>query len=101
MNQNKQKAVTKEDVQYIAALSRIHLENNELELLTKDLGGILDYIKKLEKLDVAKVAPTSHVFPLKNVYREDIVCPSFSQEESLKISIAQENGAFKVPRIIE
>ena len=101
MNPNKKNSVTKDNVKYIAALARIDLQDNELAGLTNDLGSILDYIGKLEKLDVSKTEPTSHVIPLKNVYREDTVTPSLSQEDALRISIAQQAGAFKVPQIIE
>ncbi len=93
--------ITRKDVQYIAGLARIHLEDHELDLLTKDLEGILHYIGKLEKLDVASVEPTSHVLPLENVYREDTVTPSLKQQEALGTALAKHNGSFKVPQVIE
>ena len=96
-----QKTITKKDVEYIASLSRIHLEGHELESLTKDLEKILHYVQKLEKLDVAKIDPTSHVLPLHNVFRQDIVKPSLGQTKALKIAVDQHNGSFKVPRVIE
>ena len=80
---------------------RIHLRDDEVKQLTNDLEKILDYINKLEKLDISNVEPTSHVLPLKNVYREDVVEPPLSQEEVLKISVDQTKGSFKVPKVIE
>ena len=91
----------KEDVQYIAGLSRIHLEAKEVEFLTKSLADILHYIEKLQKLDVTNVKPTSHVLPVHNVYREDKIRPSLPQNEALKIAPAVHNGFFKVPQVIE
>ena len=93
--------ITPKDVKYIASLSRIHLRDEEIEELTKNLENILHYIAKLEKLDVSKVEPTSHVLPLKNVFREDKVKPSLTQEEALKIAVDKHHGAFKVPKVIE
>jgi len=93
--------IRKEDVKKAADLSRIHLKDDEMEFLTKDLENILEYIKKLENLDTSKIEPTSHVLPLSNVSREDTVKPSLSQKDSLKISVEQKKGAFKVPKIIE
>ena len=93
--------ISEKDVEYIASLSRIHLQKDEVTSLKKELEQILHYVAKLEKLDISKVAPTSHVLPLKNVYREDKVRPSLQQEEALKISVEQHNGSFKVPRVIE
>ncbi len=95
-----QKNITKEDVQYIASLSRIHLQGGEIERLTKNLEDILHYVHKLEKLDVRAVEPTSHVLPLKNVYREDEIRPSLTQAEVMKVAAAQHNGFFKVPKVI-
>ncbi|MCK5082444.1 MAG: Asp-tRNA(Asn)/Glu-tRNA(Gln) amidotransferase subunit GatC [Candidatus Omnitrophica bacterium] len=93
--------ISEKDVQYVAGLARIHLKDEEAGRLTKDLEKILDYINKLDTLDVADVQPTSHVLPLKNVYREDKVRPSLTQQEALKISVEQHEGSFKVPKVIE
>ena len=93
--------LSKDEVLYVASLSRIHLEKEEVEELTKTLGDILQYVEKLEKLDVTQINPTSHVLPLKNVYREDKIKPSLKLEEVLKIAVARANGSFKVPQIIE
>ena len=93
--------ITEKDVKYIADLSRIHLKTEESERLTKDLENILHYIKKLQELDVEKVEATSHVLPLKNVYREDVVVPSLGQNEALKIAVKSHNGSFQVPKVIE
>ncbi|HBR15496.1 MAG TPA: Asp-tRNA(Asn)/Glu-tRNA(Gln) amidotransferase subunit GatB [Candidatus Omnitrophica bacterium] len=93
--------ISEKDVRYIAGLSRIHLRDEEIESLTKDLENILHYVKKLEKLDIAHVNPTSHVLPLKNVYREDTITPSLQQSEALRISGETSKGSFKVPKVIE
>lgn len=93
--------ISKDDVNNIASLSRIHLKENEIDQLTKDLEDILGYIAKLEKLDVSKVEPTSHVLALENVYREDKSSPSLGQKDAIKISTETQNGSFKVPKVIE
>ena len=93
--------ITSKDVQYIAALARINLSSEEISPLASDLENILGYIKQLEKLDVSHVNPTSHVLSLENVYRQDNITPSLSQDEALSIAIAKLKGSFKVPQIIE
>ena len=95
------KIVTNEDVRYIASLARLHLKDDEVAKLTDDLKGTLEYVAKLQKLDVTKIEPTSHVLALKNVYRPDMVTPSLSQQEALAIAVAKHNGSFKVPQVIE
>ena len=93
--------ITPQDVQNIASLSRIHLREDEVQAITKDLENILHYVEKLNKLDVSNVEPTSHVLPLQNVFREDEIKPFFNQTEVLKMAVEQHNGLFKVPKVIE
>ena len=93
--------ITEKDVEYIAGLSRIHLQKEETAILQNDLAHILEYVAKLKELDTTTIEPTSHVLPLKNVYREDIVHPSLNQEDALKFSVEKHNGSFKVPKVIE
>ncbi|MCA9408949.1 MAG: Asp-tRNA(Asn)/Glu-tRNA(Gln) amidotransferase subunit GatC [Candidatus Omnitrophica bacterium] len=95
------KKITQEDVKYIASLSRIYLQDDELEPLTKNLEDILGYIKKLSNLDTSDALPTSHVCAMDNVFREDQVQPSLPQNEALKIAVEQTQGSFKVPKVIE
>ena len=93
--------ITKKDVQYIAHLSRIHLTDEEIERFTTNLEDILGYIEKLNKLDVSNVKPTSHVLPLKNVFRKDEPRPSLDQKDVVKLSKESNKGAFKVPQVVE
>ncbi len=93
--------LSKDDVRYIGSLARIHLEENELDDLTRNLADILHYIEKLKTLDVKDIQPTSHVLPIKNVYREDKVLPSLPQEQALATAPNQHKGFFKVPQVIE
>lgn len=93
--------ITKKDVQYIAHLSRIYLTDEETEKFTKNLEDILGYIEKLNKLDVSNIKPTSHVLPLKNVFRKDEPRPSLTQKDVVKLSKDSDKGAFKVPQVVE
>ena len=93
--------ITKKDVLTIASLARIHLKEQEVEPLQKNLESILQYVAKLETLDVQTIQPTSHIFPVQNVFREDTVRDSLGQKKAVKIAIEQHNGFFKVPKVIE
>lgn len=93
--------ITRKDVEYVARLARIGLSDDEIEYFTKQLEAILEYIGKLNKLDVSKVEPTSHVLPIKNVYREDELKKSLPVEDVLKIAVSKDKNQFKVPKVIE
>jgi aspartyl-tRNA(Asn)/glutamyl-tRNA(Gln) amidotransferase subunit C len=89
------------DIKYIAELARIELDRQELDRLGRQLKDILEFVNKLEELDVKDVPPTTHVLNLKNVFRQDRVLPSLSSQEVLKNAPSQKDGFFKVPRVIQ
>ena len=68
--------ITQELVDYIAGLARLELEPEEKRDMTAELERIVAYMDVLNQLDTAGVEPISHVFPVKNVLREDEVTPS-------------------------
>jgi len=91
----------KMDIEKVARLARLELSEEEKETFGNQLEQILTYMEQLNRLDTAGVEPTSHAIPVYNVFREDEVKPSFLQEEVLAIAPDEEDGHFKVPRIIE
>ena len=91
----------KMDIEKVAKLARLDLSEEEKATFGKQLEQILTYMEQLNRLDTAGVEPTSHAIPVHNAFREDETRPSCSQEEVLSISPDQENGHFRVPRIIE
>lgn len=93
-------AISKDTVKYIAKLSRIELEKSSLENFTSQLDRILTYIEKLNQLDTENTAPTSHALELKNVFRKDENTSSLENQAALSNAPEQEDGHFKVPKII-
>jgi len=93
--------ITKKDVEHVAMLARLHLDEEEKAKYTEQLNSILDYMEKLNQLDTEKVEPTSHVLPIKNVFRKDKVEKSLANEEVLANAPDKEDGYFKVPKIID
>jgi len=92
--------ITENEVEHVAHLARLTLSGEELEVMTGQLDTILSYVVKLEKLDTDGIKPTTHVFSVNNVFREDVVIKSLSQEESLANSPQHNGESFQVPRII-
>lgn len=92
--------ITQETVQHVAKLARLELAPEEAQKLTQELGAILDYVEALGRVDVAGVEPTAHPLPLRDVQRPDRLHASLSAEEVLQNAPAQEQGMFRVPRII-
>ena len=67
----------------------------------KDMGRMLDYIDKLNELDTTGVEPMSHVFPVNNVFRKDVVTNGDDRDEILANAPAKKDGAFMVPKTVE
>jgi len=88
------------NIERVAELARLNLKPEEKQKLAKDLGAILDYVKKLEKLDTSKVEPTSHVLNMENVFRADEARPSNAAEKALEFAPETEGSFFKVPKIV-
>jgi aspartyl-tRNA(Asn)/glutamyl-tRNA(Gln) amidotransferase subunit C len=91
----------KMDIEKVARLARLELSEEEKETFGNQIEQILTYMEQLNRLDTSGVEPTSHAIPIYNVFRDDEVKPSFPHEEVLAIAPDEEEGHFKVPRIIE
>ncbi|TSC53164.1 MAG: aspartyl-tRNA(Asn)/glutamyl-tRNA (Gln) amidotransferase subunit C [Parcubacteria group bacterium LiPW_39] len=59
------------DVNHIAKLARLGLTEEEKDRFAKDMTNILDFVKKLEEVDVVNTEPTAQVTGLENVTRPD------------------------------
>ena len=65
--------ISDETIEYVGILAKLELSGEEKEQAKKDMESMLDYVDKLNELDTDGVEPMSHVFPVNNVFREDIV----------------------------
>jgi len=93
--------VTKQDVQHVARLARIRLEDAELARFVPQLDEILGYVRQLQSVSTEGVEPTSHVLPLANVTRPDVNRPCLDPEQALRLAPARHNQFVKVPKVIE
>jgi aspartyl-tRNA(Asn)/glutamyl-tRNA(Gln) amidotransferase subunit C len=92
--------ISDETIEYVGILAKLELSPEEKEKAKKDMGNMLDYFDKLGELDTEGVEPMSHVFPVKNVFREDVVTGGDMREDILKNAPAQKDGMFVVPKTI-
>jgi aspartyl-tRNA(Asn)/glutamyl-tRNA(Gln) amidotransferase subunit C len=92
--------ISRQEVEHVALLARLHLTDSEIEQFTGQLDAILTYVDKLNELDTRNVEPTSHVIDVGNVLREDRVHDSIPVEEALANAPDPDKGFFKVPRIL-
>lgn len=96
------KSIDKNTVKHVALLSRLELDEKEIELYAGQLASILSYISKLNEVNTDDAQPTTHpLSTLKNVFRKDVLKPSAPVEDVLRNAPAKEGDFFKVPQVIE
>ena len=93
--------IGKEQVEHVAKLARLEVSEDEKAMFARQLSSILTYIDQLKEADTAGVEPTATVLPTDNVFREDEVRPSLSQEQALANAPDRADGFFRVPKILE
>jgi len=93
--------ITRQHVEDVALLSRLELGEEEMAVYTEQLNDILEYAAVLDQLATEGIQPTAHVLPIHNVMRRDETKPSLPREQALANAPEQEDGYFKVPKIME
>ncbi|HEY3299081.1 MAG TPA: Asp-tRNA(Asn)/Glu-tRNA(Gln) amidotransferase subunit GatC [Armatimonadota bacterium] len=93
--------LSKSDVEHVAFLARLELNETEVERLTDRMNQIMLHFEKLQQLDTTGIVPTSHSIPVTNVFREDVAGPSLTPEEAVSNAPMRNGGYFVVPQIVE
>jgi aspartyl-tRNA(Asn)/glutamyl-tRNA(Gln) amidotransferase subunit C len=93
-------ALSRADVEHVAHLARLGLDDDELARLEGELNHILDQYAILATLDTDSIAPTAQTIELANILRDDVVTPSLPPERVLANAPATEDGFIVVPAII-
>lgn len=88
-------------VEKLAGLARLEFDEQEKEIIKKDLQRMIEFVDKLNELDVKGVEPLLHMSDVVNVLREDRVEGSIAREEGLKNAPDTDGIYFKVPKVIK
>lgn len=89
-----------ETMEYLEILSQISLTEEEKQETAGELKKILAYMEKLEELDTDGVEPMSHVFPVQNVFREDIVEREDQRDALLENAPQKKERQYLVPKTV-
>ena len=96
-----ERMVTIKDVEHIAELAKLKFTASEKEKLQGELNKVLEYIDKLNELDLTNVDPLENINESENVFREDEVKVCLTKEEALKNAPAKTENFFKVPKVLD
>lgn len=93
-------AIGKKEVEHVALLARLTLTEGEKKIYEKELKDVINFIDKLEELEIDNIEPTTHVINMNNIFRKDIVQKSLPIEDVLKNAPDSEENYFIVPSIL-
>jgi aspartyl-tRNA(Asn)/glutamyl-tRNA(Gln) amidotransferase subunit C len=93
-------SLSREEVAHVAKLARLQLTDEQIDTFTPQLAAILDHAADVEALDLSGVEPTSHPYPLVNVWRPDVARDAGVRDEVLAEAPSVEDGMFRVPPTI-
>lgn len=97
-------ALTEKEVRYVASLAHLKLTDDEVREFLPQLDSILDYMAKLNELNIESVDPMAQVLTAGSAdfaLRSDSPHPTFTPDEALSNAPDRGGDFFKVPRVIE
>ena len=94
-------AISREDIEKVAYLARLQLDEAQTGALEKDLTNILNLVDQLQAADTDAVQPMAHPLDAVQRLRADTVTENDQREAFQAIAPATENGLYLVPRVIE
>ena len=96
--------LTRQEVEKVSLLGRLLLSPEELDRMTAQLGGVVDYFQQLAELDTEiatnKVQPMAHAVEMTNVFRADEVRPSLDRTEALANAPQHDEQCYLVPAVL-
>lgn len=94
--------LSREELDRIAALASLELDEEEARVLADQLAAILAYARQVQEVDTTGVPPTTHVLAVQARLRDDEPAPSLPREAALANAPDADRGAglFRVPRVI-
>lgn len=93
--------VTIKQVEHIASLAKLKFTEEEKKKLQGELNKILEYMDKINELDLKDVEPLENINDTENVFREDVAEKCLTKEEALKNAPAKTGEFFKVPKVLD
>ena len=89
------------NVEHVARLARLEINEKETERFTTEIGEILNYVKELSETDTEGVEPITQISGLKNVFRDDEIKDSLANDLVLKNAPVKQDGFIKVKQVFE
>ena len=93
--------IDKKLVKKVATLSRVKIEEKEIEKISKELSEIITWVEKLNEVDTNNVTPVANPSDIKIPFRKDEINDGKIEEKILKNAPEKKAGYFVVPKVVE
>jgi aspartyl-tRNA(Asn)/glutamyl-tRNA(Gln) amidotransferase subunit C len=94
-------SISRAEVEKVALLARLELSAAEIELLTTQMGEVLDYMNLLGEVNTDNVEPMAHALDLCDVFRDDTVRPGLERAAALQNAPRADGQCYLVPAVLE
>ena len=94
-------AISKEEVIRIAKLACLNLSEKEIEMYQKDMQNILEMANQINEVKTDEIIETIGINGRYNVFRKDEIKQSISKDDLLKNAPSQDEGMFRIPKVIQ
>jgi aspartyl-tRNA(Asn)/glutamyl-tRNA(Gln) amidotransferase subunit C len=94
-------SISRDDVEHVAHLARLHLTDDEIDRMQTQLSNILQAIETLRDVDTSEVGPTASVIQLENVMREDVATAPMPRDVALANAPLRDDPFLRVPTVLE
>ena len=92
--------ISKDEIIHIAKLANLNLTNEEIDKYTNDMEDILNFANTVNNLNTDDVEGGTGISEKANVFRKDEIEKSYDREELLKNAPSQDEGMFRIPKVI-
>jgi aspartyl-tRNA(Asn)/glutamyl-tRNA(Gln) amidotransferase subunit C len=93
-------SLSRREVEKVSLLGRLRLSEEELDLMTNQLGQIVEYVEQLSELDTENVEPMAHAVEIRNVFADDEVAASLGRDQALANAPKRDDECYRVPAVL-
>lgn len=93
-------SLSRQEVEKVSLLARLRLTEEELDLMTSQLGQIVEYVEQLSALDTEDVEPMAHAVEIQNVFADDEVASSLDRDQALANAPNRDDECYRVPAVL-
>ncbi|MFT7185617.1 MAG: aspartyl-tRNA(Asn)/glutamyl-tRNA(Gln) amidotransferase subunit C [Pseudohongiellaceae bacterium] len=90
-----------DDINQIAHLARLKIDEQDIPKLRGDLANILSLVDQLQAVNTDDIVPMAHPMDAVQILRKDVVTETNHREKYQKIAPNTEDGLYLVPKVIE